>query len=265
MVKIHKKVFPYQVGMYKMFQMMHVNNDLEIVKNTSTSCRETFISYIRRKYNPNTPTNCRSINTRRLYVLATLGASYIKDSKKAWNNLFQKTERSLKLVNSFERYYKWPLSKVLYVDDTRKTWCTPSSLFIGTRKWATSPYLISAYLLFLRAGTRVWLKDSVINESDHNKLITKLINNSNKYKGVQVDAEHIYNSIKMINILMANHTELFSDKPKGYHWSMERLQVGVPSYTEGIRKLADGKTGYKELYKKCKKLEVEYDKQKAKK
>jgi hypothetical protein len=158
------------------------------------------------------------------------------------------------LVNSFERHYKWPLSKIQFVDDRRYDACVPSALFIGCRKWVTSPYLVSVYMLLLRTGIRPWLGNGVINKTDHNELITGLKNTAEECRNIQPDAMHIYRSLKMIDILMANYKELFSDKPKKYHWATARVRKGASSYNEGIRKLAEGQTGNTELHDKCKAL-----------
>lgn len=67
---------------------------------------------------------------------------------------------------------------------------------------------------------------------------------------------HIHTSISMANILMHNYDELFKDKPKKYHWNIDKLNSS-PSCTEGISLLAAGRSNYKKLYNKYKKLQRE--------
>jgi len=245
--------FPAGISPYKGFNMFHVDNNFEIVERTYTGCRETFVHSIRLKYN-GTEGSLNTINTHRLYILATLGASNRGENKKDWNSLLKQMIKSLKLLNSFERNYKWPLSKIRFVDNKSKGRCIPSALFIGNRKWIEVPYLVSWYTLLMRSGTRKWLTDDIINKTDHSKLITALKKSCKSCMSLDRDAIHIYSSLGMIDILMANYKELFSDKPRKYHWANERILYGRYPYNEGIRALAEGITGNAELRDKCKAL-----------
>jgi len=247
------KRFPIGITPYKGFHMLHVDNDFEIVEKTYTGCRETFVHCIRHKYN-GTKGNFDAINTHRLYILATLGASNRGDNKKDWDSLLKQMMKSLKLLNSFERNHKWPLSKIRFVDNKSKNWCIPSALFIGNRKWIEVPYLVSWYTLLMRSGTRGWLTDDIVNETDHDKLITALRKSCKNCMSLDRDAKHIYSSLATIDILMANYKELFSDKPRKYHWDNQRIRRGRNPYNEGIRSLADGVTGNAELRNKCEAL-----------
>ena len=247
------KKFPSGISTYKGFYMFHVDNDFEIVRGTYTSCRESFVHAIRHKYN-GVKGIYTTINTYRLCILATLGSSNYSDSKKDWDNLLKNMTKSLKLLNSFERNYKWPLSKIRFVDNKAKNRYMPSALFIGNRKWIEAPYLVSFYTLLMRLGIRGWLTDDIVNEADHIKLVTTLKRASAQYMDRNMDAKHIHNSLTMIDVLMANHKELFSDKPRKYHWANERVLCGRNPYNEGIRLLAGGATGNAELRDKCKAL-----------
>jgi len=228
-----------------------VDKDLNIIPGKFTSCRETFCAWTRYKHNSMRPGEGFSkINTDRLYVLISFGKP--RSDKEYWY-ILRKMTKSLKIVNSFERHYKWPLSKIRRVDDKRKS-ITPSILFIGNRKWGISPYLVSFYILLLRLGKYQWVTDNIVNETDHKKLIVKLKKICSVNKHDSRDAMHIHTSISMANILMHNYDELFKGKPKKYHWNTDKLN-GNSGSTEGIRLLAEGKTCYKALYKRCKKLQ----------
>jgi len=165
-------------------------------------------------------------------------------------------EKSLKLVNSFERYYKWATSKIRIANDERNNIDVPAVLFISNRNWVTSPYLVSFYTLLIRLGKHTWLTNTIVNETDHKKLITKLkkacsINNIG-------DAKYILQSIDTATVIISNYNKLFKGKPKKYHWSISRLGLDpykpkdmTNAFHEGITNLANGFTYYKELYNKC--------------
>jgi len=248
MTKPLLKRFPNEMSTYRGVYMFHMDNDLEIVKRTFTSCRETFNACLRHKYNE-TERVFSSINTHRLHVLITLGASNKENSEEDWAALLEKMTKSLKLLNSFERSYKWPLSRIKLIDNVRKNTYVPSVLFVGNRKWITSPYLVSTYTLLIRIGTAPWFTNDLADESDHNKLITKI--KKECLVETNRDGLHIKHSIKTINILMANYKELFSNKSRKYHWSTAIIRPGRNPYNEGIRVLASGTTGNIELLNKC--------------
>lgn len=245
--------FPKAIVAYSGFYMLYVDNNLHIVSNKFTSCRETFCAGLRHKQNNSRQGNGFSkINTNRLYVLISFGKPHPGGESKYWD-ILDVMAKSLKIVNSFERYYNWPLSKVRLVDNKHKSAKIPSVLFVGNRKWGISPYLVSFYLLLLRLGKYSWLTDTITNEINHKKLVAKLRNVCSAKKNGFIDAKHINTSISMANILMRNYDELFKGKSKKYHWSTDRIP-GSSGYTEGISKLSKGTTNYKELYNKCMEL-----------
>lgn len=241
--------FPKAINNYNGYYMLHMNNSLGVANNIFTSCRETFCANIRHKHNgTRLERGLSKINTNRLYVLITFGGGHSN------KEILCKMTKSLKLINSFERYYKWPISKIKLANDKRESVDMPAILFIGNRNWGVSPYLVSLYTLLTRLGKYPWLTDTIVNETDHKKLIAKLKKVCSAKKHSFRDAMHIHTSMNMANILMCNHDELFKGKPKKYHWSTDKLN-GNAGYNEGISLLASGKSNYKELYKKCQELE----------
>jgi len=249
MQNIMLSTFPVGLRDYRGFYMLYVDKNLNIIPNRFTGCRETFCAGMRHKHN-NTKSaqNFSKINTNRLYVLITLGAPFSK--KGYWYEILNKMTKSLKIVNSFERRYKWPLSKMRLVDDKRKSVNIPSVLFIGNRKWGISPYLVSLYTLLLRLGKYPWITNDVVNETNHDELLEKLKKVCDTHKRNYTDAMHIHVSINTAISLISNYDELFQGKSKKYHWSMDRLNNFGGGYNEGIRLLAEGKTRYKKLYNK---------------
>jgi hypothetical protein len=252
MKKVLLTKFPKELTAYNSFYMLFVDKNLDIVPGKYTSCRETFCAGIRRKYNIETQYSppqeiCATINTSKFYVLITFGKKNNSVTKKqAWDKILGVTTKSLKIINSFERHYKWPLSKIKLVDSDQQSVCIPSTLFVGNRKWGASPYLVSFYLLLTRLGRYPWITDDVVNEDSHNKLVNKLEKLCDSIQNKCVDAMHISRSLNMAKTLMADYDRLFKGKPNKYHWSIDRINVGN-GYSEGIRTLAEGKTHHKEL------------------
>ncbi len=240
---------PNSIASYSGYYMLSVDSNLNAIHSRYTGCRETFCASLRHKHNGGHMNEFSCINTKKLYVLITLGKPVSGDS------ILTKMTKSLKLVNSFERYYKWPLSKIRPVNDKRKYLNIPSILFTGNSKWGISPYLVSFYTLLLRIGKYSWLTDTIVNEGDHKELVKKLKKVCNAKQDSFPDAGHIYTSINMANTLISNYNKLFRTQPKKYHWSIERINNGG-GYNEGIRLLADGNTRYQELYMKCKAFQV---------
>ncbi|TET59663.1 MAG: hypothetical protein E3J47_08245 [Candidatus Stahlbacteria bacterium] len=237
--------FPKTITNYNGYYMLHVDNNLNVAGGRFTGCRETFCANIRHKHNgTRSGEGFSEINTNRLYVLITFGG------RTSDTGLLDKMTRSLKLVNSFERYHKWPLSKIKPANDKRKSVDIPSVLFIANRKWGVSPYLVSLYTLLIRLGKYPWLTDTIVNEADHKTIVAKLKKVCSAKRNTFNDAMHIHKSINMANILISNYDELFKGKSKRYHWSTGKLNSSL-YYNEGISLLAADQSKYKKLQKKC--------------
>ncbi len=218
-----------------------------------STCREFFTVCMRKKY---TATGHKKISTSRAHVIHTFGRVRKTIEKSSWLRILGTAVKSLKIINAFERKYKWyPLTKVYPVDDDRGNTCVPSIFFLGPGKWTMSPYLFSLYTLMIRAGRNDWLSDKVLDFcNDHDVFIKKLYSLACAHGSSGGDAIQIRESIKVWDILMANYKELFGNTSREYNWSLERLSNPDYCRMEGIQRLAIGTSTETELCDKVREL-----------
>lgn len=218
-----------------------------------STCREFFTVCMRKKY---TTAGHREINTSRAHVVHTFGRVRKVTEKTSWQRILGTAAKSLKVINAFEREYKWyPLTKVYPVDDDRSNNCVPAVFFLGPGKWTMSPYLFSLYTLMIRAGRNDWLSDKVLDFcNDHDVFVKKLYNLACAHGSSGGDAVQIRGSIKIWDILMANYKELFGNTSREYNWSLKRLSNPDYCRMEGIQRLAAGSSDETELCGKVREL-----------
>lgn len=228
-----------------------------------STCREFFTICMRKKY---TATSHKKISTSRAHVVYTFGRFRKIDEKSSWLRMLGTAAKSLKVINAFERKYKWyPLTKVYPVDDDRDSVCVPAVFFLGPGKWTMSPYLFSLYTLMIRTGRNDWLSDRALDFCNDPDVFTKkLYNLARIHHGSGGDALQIYKTIKIWDILMANYKELFSNTSRVYNWSVKRLSSPDYARVEGIQKLAVGTSQETELCGKVRKLGQQLAKKEAK-
>lgn len=118
------------------------------------TCRETISNYIREAWTPYGGRNsfkpdelCRDL-TRVLFLFAKKSVS----QEHVFKRSSEMIERGVKLLNIFEKEAGWKLSYPFIVPLKDKSLSTAVYAVEGPRKWKQSPYLLSAFLLLVRAG-----------------------------------------------------------------------------------------------------------------
>jgi hypothetical protein len=233
----------------------HAAEEGKLIKTCSdiNTCREFFNASMRKKYLSGYK-RFKTIDTSRAYVVYTYGRCHKKINQQRWDWVLGCAKRSLKVLNSFERKYKWyPLTRIYPVDDDRDTHSVPSVLFIGPAKWTMSPYLFNIYTLIVRIGRNLWI-DEKIYDLDHEEMVKRLYERAYDKRGIGGDAIQIYRSIKLWELLMAHYKELFGDKTRADNWSLEHLSNQGGHRIEGIVRLAMGTAYNKDLLDQIRKI-----------
>ncbi|HUX47250.1 MAG TPA: hypothetical protein VMV58_04485 [Desulfosporosinus sp.] len=210
------------------------------------TCREFFIKSLREKILKG---DGFIHSARKAYALVTNGPSKAKDRNAS---MLSAAEKSLYIINSFEKEHKWPKTKVYPVNCINHD--LPMVFWQGPRKWTTSPYLFSMWTLAIRLGKNTWLPSGLLKLS-HEDLVRQLaITSKTKYSNT--DANQLCKTIREWDNIMFLYKDLFGDNTRKYHWDLNHL-YGHDSRPEGILKLITGSTYYKELYNKFLKLKKE--------
>lgn len=215
------------------------------------NCREFYVQSYRGKINGGTSFTPWA---RKAYCILTYGRPISTSYADRQTALMADAEKSLYIINSFEKAHKWPLTKIYPVVCENVEGLT-LAFFSGPRKWTTSPYLMSMWSLFLRLGRNPWLPKN-LKSLDHESLIRQiLIAAKSNNKGGDSDASQMA-TLKQWDVFLGFYKELFGDKTRKYHWAKTRLH-GANDRPEGIRMLLNQSSGYKELSAKFYKLKKE--------
>ena len=208
--------------------------------STVNTCREFFIRSLRAKINNG---DGFVKEARKAYGLITSGRynseMRVKTAQKA---LMTASEKGLYIINSFEKYHKWPLTKIYPVKCTN--YYLPLVFFAGPRKWTTSPYLMSIWALLLRVGKGNYLPEKLLT-LNHEDLVRQLAISCKTSKCN--DANQISATLREWDPFLSLYKDLFGGNTRKYHWQLNHLN-GHNDRPEGIMKLMNRTSGYKDLY-----------------
>jgi hypothetical protein len=201
------------------------------------------------------------------------------DKPNSVEKIKKQREDGLKIVNIFERYSAWPLTKMCSIEVILPP-LPPNAIFkfdaetyayIGSTKWVRSPYMLSLYLLLLRAGTIPGLGDCV----DLDDFITTVRkykpNKLDPYSKQSGDLEYLQSTLNKLKFLLDNYEALFEFRPLLDNYRFESIyhpdklkelrdegNLYGTSFNDGIDKLVRNtisdwqvKLKIKELEKKC--------------
>ena len=209
------------------------------------SCREYFVKNLRRTITSN-DSFVRS--ARKAYVLVTFGRCYRTNFVDEKANLDLMAEKSLYIINSFEKEHKWQRTKAHAVEC--ENMALPLVFFNGPRRWTMSPYLMSIWAQMIRLGTNSWLPKKLMKLS-HEDLVRQLAIAAKSSVGT--DAAQLSDTIREWDNFMFLYKEMFGSANRKYHWRRSHLHGGNDR-PEGIQKLLNGTTYYKSLHQKYYKL-----------
>ena len=216
-----------------------------VSKPTANSCREYYIKNIRGVINRN---DALTVSMRRAYALVTYGRCASSDLKSWQNNMNTHSEKSLYIINSFEKHHGWQRTKIYPAKCTNIP--MPLVFFSGPKRWTMSPYLMSVWALMVRLGRNDWLPKKLL-KLNHENLVRQLMIAAKI--AVTGDANQLRQTLPEWNNFMFLYKDMFGDNTRKYHWSLKHLNGGN-SRPEGILKLISGYTSYKSLHHKYFKL-----------
>lgn len=238
-------------GKYKRFCYISTYPTLEnskklISANRTYDCREYFIEEYRHQI---AIKDTKHIAIKRANALLTLGPYSKKEFSSRNTTLKLDSQKSLFIINSFEKAHKWPLTKLYPVVSSTKE-LIPLIFFSGSRKWTMSPYLLSIWTLCIRLGRNKWLPNK-ITTLNHEELVKALWERA---EGAlvgdrEVDSSQIYATIRKWDEFLELYPKLFSTNSRKYHWNSKHLTRGF-SRPEGILRLISGQTQHRKLYRK---------------
>jgi len=210
------------------------------------SCREYYIKSLREKINSG---DSYIKPGRRAYALISFGRTYEGELAARQELLNVAAEKSLYIINSFEKHHKWQLTKLYPVK------CENMALslvfFSGPRRWTMSPYLMSIWALMVRLGRNSWLPKELL-KLNHEDMVKQLLarakSNNNSGDGAQ-----LWKTLREWDNFMFLYKDLFGSETRKYHWQLGHLNGGSDR-PEGIMKLMNGTTHYKSLHRRYYKL-----------
>jgi hypothetical protein len=237
-----------------------------------TNCREQVVNGIRSfistgvdaHYFKAKTFNENPLRTRVVFSqLARMGKS---SSGKAYDYeyVLEQRETGLRIINMFEKELGFPLTRI-YGCKT-KGGGTISHVYVGTNKWMRSPYLLSLYILLLRAGTVPGL-----DKADSIDSFIKLIRgyDTNKLDGYSKqagDVRYLCKSIPHVKRIFKHFEHLFCFRSMKDNYSYKVLKPELYAslekdyvrynklFNDGILNLTEGIANDDELARRIKAL-----------
>lgn len=212
------------------------------------NCREFFVRSYREKINKGNGFTPWAQNACCLFCYGRPESRNFEMWRDALEN---NSEKSLFIINSFEKRHGWPLTKLHLVECENLK--IPFVFFHGPRKWTTSPYLMSIWSLCIRLGQNKWLPKKLMTLS-HDDLVRQMLIAA-KIQGDSGDAWQI-STIREWDPFLSLYKDLFGGINRKEHWNKDHLH-GSNDRPEGIMMLINKTTGYKTLSKKYYRLKKE--------
>lgn len=228
-------------------------NQIDIV-DRADQCRETIVDHVRRQLQDTPNSKKRELNIdmnrTRLILFSKTSAHNQERTIKAFNTRRNREMLvGLKLVNHYERKYGWPRTKMQKLHNgkiisggTDVSNTIHMYMVVGSSRWMKSPHLLSLYLLLLRLGIRGFKADF----NTHTQLTKELeafIANNSRGNGVRRgDAAHVRVTYKKWDLLLKSYNKLFNKRTTKSLYDKKSLVNPGAAFSEGIRKLCDGRS-----------------------
>ena len=226
---------------------------IAIIQGTNT-CREGMMANMRSsivKENKELPTD-----KFRVIWKWTASEKNLKADLKTINDW---VNRSIAVLQAFDRIAGWPLTRVYQVEADGRKWLK-LYYYHSSRRWMKSSYLVSLYLLLIRM-----CKDTRITGfKDFNGLVSKL-EKILKNDKLLIDTSYVRQSLPYWEAIMKGYPSLFRQRKIQYYWDTDRLSGNSSGGSEGIQMLTNGSTYYKEVRAELLKIQKELNDKKKKK
>lgn len=150
----------------------------------------------------------------------------------------QWAQRGLSVIHIMEKLAGWPLTRAMAVEVGRNN--VYSVYCRASRRWLKSPYLTTLYILLMRMS-----RDENISGFKTFDDMEKILLSISRFNS---DDNNIRNTLPYWKALMVGYPEIFEKRKITYYWSLDRLNTGTNGYGEGILRLCDGSTQFKEAH-----------------
>jgi hypothetical protein len=215
--------------------------------SSNYDCREFYVRDLRQKIESGAATIPIA---RRAYALITTGRCHDGDLPGRQNSMDVASEKSLYIINSFEKQHKWQRTKIYPTKCENMS--MPLMFFSGPKRWTMSPYLMSIWSLMIRLGRNGWLPKNLL-KLNHEDLVRQLAISAKTRTNSNGDANQVSQTIREWDNFMFLYKDMFGGDTRKFHWDTEHLHGGGDR-PEGILKLINGTTYYKSLHNKYFKL-----------
>jgi hypothetical protein len=197
--------------------------------------------------------------------------------------LVKRIEKAISIYNLFEKSAGWPLTRMHDVETINtdnivnawspgtkgrfynKVWDKGSTHYVvGSKRWMKSPYMVSLYLLILKAS----YMDVMGDHSSIEKLIPSTLKRIERlrkyssleqrkrlpYRGWDNIASYTSASIKYWPIVISGYHRLFGKGPAKDYWLAGNFKPRRPIGCEGIHQLCIGQAALRGLAERFEKL-----------
>lgn len=226
---------------------------IRMMQGTNT-CREGLMANMRSRI----VKESKELPTDKLRIMCKWTASE-KNLKADLKTINAWVNRSVMVLQAFDRLAGWPLTRVYQIEAGDREWLK-LYYYHSSRRWMKSSYLVSLYLLLIRM-----CKDTRITGfKDFNGLVAKL-NKILKNDKLITDTSYVNGSMPYWEAIMKGYPRLFRQRKIQYYWDPDRLSNNSSGGSEGIHLLTNGSTYYKEIRAELLKIKKELNDKKKKK
>lgn len=168
-------------------------------------------------------------------------------------------QRSVAVLQAFDKFAGWPLTRVYKLDVGSKDWLQ-AYYYHSSRRWMKSSYLVSLYVLLVR----MCADERITGFKDFNGLVelTKKVIGSGR--NLKHDQSYVSGSLPYWEAIMKGYPDLFRKHKMPYYWDTSRLGGGNSGSSEGIQYLVSGNTKYTEIRQELVKIKKALDAKKSK-
>jgi len=216
-------------------------------------CRDAFGKAVR-KMIINNDKNLSLDKTRLLFNWTADNRSNGHESIKSQHQCYKEwCERGLKIIHTCEKLAGWPMTKVWFVKAPQDYQYMVHTL--SSRRWMKSPYLITLYIMLMRIAEDT----KIVNFKNFDELEKLLDKHKNNLKR---DGHHVGATLQWWRFILKGYPDLFRQYKLPYYWSLARIPGNYSEgYGEGIARLCDGTTKYKEAWQKLQEIKEKLTKE----
>jgi hypothetical protein len=217
------------------------------------SCREGLMSSMRSRITGKSDVEQPTDKMRIIFRWAAAGNNNKKDLKAidGW------IERSVAVLQAFDRLAGWPLTRAYRIETNYDSWLR-AYYFHSSRRWMKSSYLVSLYTLLVR----MCKDERIAGFKDFDGLV-KIVGKITKAGGLRIDNTYVKDSLPYWKAIMTGYSELFRQRKLAYYWDTGRLSGDSLGGAEGVQYLVKGDTRYTKIREKLLDIKKQLDSKKS--